>query len=101
MTITSLLAPLALLSLASSVTALNTLPNVTAVPVTDCSAFPNYDASTGLADQWLIWVNQSNSPAEGYGDATQIVYDGSNGVHIVRVSSSFPSPPYSFDLLRI
>lgn len=79
--------PLVLSALSvTAVTALNTLPNVTAVAVNDCSAYPNYDASTGAASGWLIWVNQSNSPVEGYGDSVQIVYEtGVQGVQNVRV----------------
>jgi len=71
----------------TAVSALNTLPNVTAVALNDCSAYPNYDAATGAANGWIIWVDQSNSPAEGYGDSVQIVYEtGVQGVQIVRMT---------------
>ncbi|KAF2094318.1 hypothetical protein NA57DRAFT_60948 [Rhizodiscina lignyota] len=71
----------------TAVSALNTLPNVTAVAVNDCSAYPDYNPSMGSATGWLYWVNQSNSPAEGNGDSVQIVYEsGVQGVQIVRMT---------------
>lgn len=65
--------------------ALNKLPHVKAVPIANCSGFPNYDPSTGTSGAWSPFVDQSHSPAEGYGDSVQIVYTGAPEVQIVRV----------------
>jgi len=67
------------------------IPNVTVVPaIGGCSAYPAYDASSGIAGPWTIILNSSENPAiESFGDNAQLVRtSGETGIHEGRVRTS-------------
>ncbi|KAI1810064.1 hypothetical protein GGS20DRAFT_569146 [Poronia punctata] len=62
-----------LTSLIASASCAFATPSVTAVklPSDDCSSWPGYDASTGIAGPWLVYaVNADNTTIEGFGDTS-------------------------------
>jgi hypothetical protein len=74
------------------------VPNVTAVLIPDCSAFPS--------DGFIPILNQSdNSTIEGYGDDVQLIrHTGDTGITSGRVRSlnpsNLPSPLPSIQIWR-
>lgn len=92
-----------LLAMSSIAAIAQALPSVTPVPVTGgCSAFPDYDADTGIAGPWVVTIDQctnSTTPDEpclneGFGSNAQPRrLAGDTGIHQGYVSSSSPGAP--------
>lgn len=64
---------LALASLLAAVPLARATPDVTvkALPFTDCSSFPGYDAAANTAGPWTIQlVNADNTAIEGFSDTS-------------------------------
>jgi hypothetical protein len=55
---------------------------------TDCSVYPGYDSSTGIAGPWILQTDSSsNSSIEGFGDSVDMFYqEGVEGIYEGYVS---------------